>query len=164
MALRIPPGVFRKRFGFQRWMTYQADEFKKVSAFIGENHLDDVPFRVYGSDIDGRAIAAARANSENAGTTTVTLFKTIDIKEVIPAPTPGILITNPPYGERLEANTDLIPLFKRLGEMFRVKFKGWKAFVLLTRQEHLDAIGLEPFVTHRVFNGAIECRFVGFNL
>jgi 23S rRNA G2445 N2-methylase RlmL len=164
MALKIPPGVFRKRFGFQKWKTFQGDIFKEIATEIGSRQLDDVPFRIYGSDIDPRAVAAARANSENAGTEIVTLFKNVDLMEVIPAPTPGILITNPPYGERLESGTDLVPLYKRLGELIQTKFKGWQAFVLLTKPEHIEAIGIKPFVTHRVFNGSIECRFVGFKV
>lgn len=162
MALKIPPGSFRKRFGFQKWKTFQTDAFKIIANEIGIRQLDDVPFRIYGSDIDGRAVAAARANSDNAGTSIVTLFKTIDLMEVIPAPTPGVLITNPPYGERMGGGEDLISLYKKLGELIQTKFKGWEAFVLLTDPEHIEAIGLKPFVTHRVFNGAIECRFVGF--
>ncbi len=162
MALKIPPGSFRRRFGFQKWKTFKEEAFKKISEQIRSRQLDDVPFRIYGSDVDGRAVAAARANSENAGTSVVTLFKNVDLMEVIPAPTPGVLITNPPYGERLEQGQDLIPLYRKLGHLIKTKFVGWEAFILLTRPEHAEALGMEPFVSHRVFNGAIECRFLGF--
>lgn len=164
MALRIPPGSFRRRFGFQRWKTYQKDAFLELSEEAGRNQLSDVPFRVYGSDVDGRAVAAARANSENAGTETVTLFKNVDLLEVIPAPTPGIVITNPPYGERLGEQKDLVSLYQKLGKLFKEKFQGWKCFVLASDPVLVEAIGLSPTKSHRVFNGAIECRLVRFDV
>jgi len=178
MGLKIPPGTLRKRFGFQRWKTFQKDVFEKVVDKIGQTELSDVPFRIYGSDKDMRAVAAARANAENAGVETITIFKRQELDEFRPAPTPGVLITNPPYGERMgagrgasspeQSNEDLIELYKRLGQTLKNKFKGWRAFVLTSESSLMNAliegIEMKPIETHRVFNGAIECRFLGFQI
>ena len=162
MALKIPPGVFRKRFGFPRWKTFQTDPYAKLVEEVRVRQLDDVPFRIYGSDVDGRAVAASRAHSENAGTEIVTLFKTVDLMEVIPPEKMGVFITNPPYGERLGQGDDLKILYKRLGQLMRNKFQGWPCFVLASDPELIEAIGMEPVRSHRVFNGSIECRLVHF--
>jgi 23S rRNA G2445 N2-methylase RlmL len=164
MALKIPPGVFRKRFGFQRWLTFQAEPFKQLRDEIGARALDDVPFRIYGSDCDMRAVAAARANTENAGTEVATIFRRQDVSEFVPAPTPGVLITNPPYGERMGENEDLVGLYAKLGNQLKEKFQGWKAFVLTSDPTLAKALDLKPTKSTRVYNGAIECQFLRFDL
>lgn len=164
MALRVPPGVFRRRFGFQKWKNFQPESFQKVVEEINERRLSDVPFRIYGSDKDNRAVVAAKENSKNAETDIVTIFRRQDISEFQPAPTPGVLITNPPYGERMGEAEDLKPLYAQLGKMLRERFQGWRAFVLTSDPVLAKALELEPVEAHRVFNGAIECRLLGFDL
>lgn len=162
MALKIPPGVFRRRFGFQRWKTFQAEPFAKITEDIRVRQLPDVPFRIYGSDVDGRAVAASRAHSENAGTDIVTLFKNVDLTEVIPPKEKGVFIVNPPYGERMGEKQDLIKLYEKLGRLMKEKFAGWPCFVLVSDPELAAAVGVPEVKSHRVFNGAIECRFIEF--
>ncbi len=162
MALKIPPGSFRKKFGFQRWKTFQPEPYKIIVEDINQRQLSDVPFRIYGYDVEGRAVAASKAHSENAGTQIATLFRKQDILELVPAPSPGIIITNPPYGERMGDSTQLVALYSKLGTVLKSKFRGWQAYVLASDSELINAIGITPEKSWRVFNGAIECQFVKF--
>ena len=166
MALRRPPGIFRKRFAFQKWKTFQKEVFAEISQNIFDQELGDVPFRIYGYDNGPRAVAASKAHSENAETSIVTLFKKQDITDLMPAPTPGMVIVNPPYVERLGDSEKLVPLYENLGRVMRERFAGWKFFVLTSEpslaRALTDMIGRKPYVTHRVYNGAIECSFIGY--
>ena len=168
MALKRPPGIFRKRFGFQKWKTFQKDAFAEVSQQIFDRELSDVPFRIYGYDIDPRAVAASKAHSENAETEIATLFRKQDVLDLQPAPTPGVVIVNPPYGERMGDVERLVPLYEDLGRVMRDRFKGWRLFVLTSEpslaRSLTQMIGVKPHQTHRVYNGAIECSFIGYNL
>jgi 23S rRNA (guanine2445-N2)-methyltransferase / 23S rRNA (guanine2069-N7)-methyltransferase len=111
-----------------------------------------------------RAISASRENAENAGVTTPIVFRRQDILEFEPAPTPGVLITNPPYGERLGDEKMLVPLYEKLGAVLKGKFGGWKACVLTSSPDLANALGIKPKRRHRVFNGAIECQLLEFDL
>lgn len=168
MALKRPPGIFRKRFGFQKWKTFQKDVFGKITQEIFDRELPDIPFRIYGSDVDPRAVAASKAHSENAETEIATIFRRQDVSEFRPAPTPGVVIVNPPYGERLGEAEALIPLYESLGTVMKEHFKGWRLFVLTSEptlaKVLTQTLGGKPVETYRVYNGAIECSFLGYNL
>jgi len=164
MGLRIPPGVFRRKFGFQKWKTFQQESYKEIVDQISSEEIKDAPFRIYGSDCDMRAISASRIHSENAGTEVMTIFRKQNIEEFEPAPSPGVLITNPPYGERLGSESQNIPLYEQLGSILRQKFIGWNCFVLTGSPELARALGMKPDQRYRVFNGSIECQFLGFEL
>jgi 23S rRNA G2445 N2-methylase RlmL len=164
MALKIPVGTFRKKFGFEKWMTFQPENFKKLSEQIASRELSDIPFRIYGSDADGRAVSASKENADNAGVSTATIFRRQDISEFEPAPEKGVLITNPPYGERMGEVEALVPLYQTLGEVLKNKFSGWTACVLSGSPELTRAIGIKPHERHRVFNGSIQCEFLKFKL
>lgn len=178
MALGRAPGTFKKKFGFQKWKTFQKEVFEAEVDSVTSRELDDVPFRIYGYDADGRAIAASKAHSDNAETSTITLFKKQEFHDLQPAPTPGVVIVNPPYGERLGAGLDLHKLYAELGQVLSARFRTnasspdrasrWRAYALVSEPElaraFVDGVGLKPAARHRVYNGAIECQFIGFDL
>ncbi|MBK9293634.1 MAG: RNA methyltransferase [Oligoflexia bacterium] len=162
MALKKRPGIYRKRFAFQNWLTYQKEKFEELVKTALSEELDDVPFRIYGFDNDPRAIAASKANSENAETIIATLFKRQDLSQLEPPAESGVMVVNPPYGERMGDIKALLPLYEELGQVIHGPLKNWKCFVLSSEPEFIKALGGRPKVRHRVFNGAIQCEFVGF--
>lgn len=160
IALKIPPGSFRRRFGFQNWKTYQKDAFLKLSEETSQEYLERLSFKIFGSDINSDAVGAARIHSENAGTQRVTDFKTKPISDLEPPAESGTLICNPPYGERLGNTEDLKSLYEQLGQKIKSDFKNWRVFVLCSDDELLKALGMRPEKSFHVFNGALPCRFI----
>ena len=83
--------------------------------------------------------------------------------EMTPPEGPGILLINPPYGERLEEK-DLVNLYKNIGNALKHNFKGYEAWVISSNKELLKLIGLKPSKKIEVYNGSLDCRFVKFDI
>ena len=156
IALNIAPGIYRKEFAFQKWMDYDAELFDKIY----NDDSQDRPFayKCYGSDISPAAIAIAEENVRNAG-----LVKYIDLavkpfQQITEAPKPGILVTNPPYGERLSSN-DLLGLYSIIGERLKHVFMGYKAWIISYKDECFDKIGLRASEKIKLMNGSLECEY-----
>jgi putative N6-adenine-specific DNA methylase len=117
-----------------------------------------------GSDISSEAIAAARKNSEAAGVSSWVSLVVKDIADLEGQQGPGTIICNPPYGERLGEAEALKPLYRRMGEVFKERFKGFTALVLAGNPRLARHIGLKPSARTQLFNGPIECQFLRYDL
>ncbi len=156
IALGTPPGIHRPHFAFEKWRDFDQELFSDIynddSGARGFNH------RIMGFDISPKAIAMAEKNVKNAG-----LKKYIDLevkpfRQFTEAPAPeGILMTNPPYGERLKVE-DMDELYSMIGERLKHVFAGYRAYVLSYRKESFDAIGLKHSNRFFLYNGALECE------
>lgn len=156
IALNIPPGIHRQHFAFEKWNDFDEELFSDI--YNDDSGARDFRFRIIGSDISPKMIAIAEKNIGNAG-----LKKYIDL-EVKPfrhyteAPKPeGVLMTNPPYGERMKPE-DLGELYSMIGERMKHVFTGYTAYVLSYRKECFDSIGLKHSKRFSLFNGALECE------
>ena len=160
----IPPGIFKKHFAFERWPDFDAD---LLSDLLDEWEEKPFTHKIYGSDIAPKAIAIARANVKKAG---VEKYVDLSVKSVDdytlenrPAET-GLLVTNPPYGERLKME-DAELLYGKIGSTLKHAFAGWKAWVVSSLlEEGFGAIGLKHFHREKLFNGAIEVELRGYEL
>lgn len=164
MALKISPGTLRKHFAFKRWKGFKAEEFDaEVDSAISEE-LSELPFKFYGYDVASEAVKASKQNVRAAG-----LEEYIEIQrkplELLEAPVPeGIMVTNPPYGERLGELNEAMEIYKNLAFTLKNKFKGWDAYVLSGSPELSAAMKLRAERRHPVYNGPIECRFLKYNI
>ncbi len=156
IALGIPPGIHRPNFAFEKWRDFDSDLFSAI--YNDDTGAREFNHRIMGFDISPKMIAIAEKNVKNAG-----LKKYIDL-EVKPfqqfteAPTKeGLLMTNPPYGERLKVE-DLDALYAMIGERLKHVFPGYRAYVLSYRKESFDAIGLKHSTRFFLYNGALECE------
>ncbi len=154
IAANINPGVFRKGFAFQNWADYDDEMFNQI--YNDDSGEREFTHKIYGYDIDGKAIAISRANVKSAGVARYVELGLRDIAEWTEAPAGGTLITNPPYGERLKG--DIGALYQTLGQKLKHVFTGYNAWLIVNRDEHNDHIGLKPSLTYRLLNGAIECE------
>ena len=132
----------------------------QLMAEIGEREF---AFHCYGSDISQAAIDIALENIRSAG-----LMKYIDLKvkpfqQYTEAPKPGILVTNPPYGERISSR-DLLGLYNMIGERLKHVFMGYKAWILSYKDECFDKIGLRPSEKIKLMNGSLECEYRCYEL
>lgn len=155
IALNIPPGIYRQQFGFQHWHDYNKDLFEEL---YDEDTQVPFDYTLYGSDLSAQAIAIAGRNIQNAGLGKYIHLKVKPIQEIASAMGGGLLVTNPPYGERLAPN-DLLKLYEDLGERLKHVFTGYDAWVLSYKKECFDHIGLRASERYELMNGALECEF-----
>jgi putative N6-adenine-specific DNA methylase len=161
IALNIAPGVFRTKYAFERWDDFDADLFEAISTDDSREH--PFTFKVYGSDISPKAIAIAAQNVKNAGLGKYIELKVLPFQQMAEAPQPGILVTNPPYGERLNPD-DLIQMYGMMGERFKHVFTGYDAWVISSNLEGFDAIGLKPESKCKLINGALDCEYRQYHI
>lgn len=156
IALGVPPGIHRENFGFEKWNDFDADLFSDV--YNDDSNSREFNHRIIGSDISPKAISVSERNIKNAG-----LGKYIDLsvkpfQQYSEAPQPeGVLMTNPPYGERIKVE-ELDELYSMIGERLKHVFAGYDAYVLSYRKELFDKIGLRPTRRFFLYNGALECE------
>lgn len=155
MALNINPGVFRKQYAFQNWPDYDAELFSRI--YNDDTQEREFVHKIYGYDIAHQAIAVSKANVKNAGVSKVVELAQRDIADWEDAPQGALIVTNPPYGERLKV-ADMEILYNTLGNRLKNVFKGCNAWIIGYNKEHMDMIGLKSSVRYPLYNGALECE------
>ena len=155
IAGNINPGIYREGFAFEKWSDFDADLFESI--YNDDSAEREITCEILGGDIDPEAVTIARKNINAARLdSNISLvcrpMQDWDENER----NGGILITNPPYGERLRP-ADMETLYRQIGETLKKHFQGWHAWILGYRDEHFAAIGLRPSVKFPILNGALEC-------
>src|SRR5207253_5932106 len=119
IALRRPPGLTRKRFGFQGWMDFDVELWTTLRDEARRGVLHALPAPILGSDIRGDAVSFAIDNAKAAGIGHLLRFDKRDVKNFqVPDGPPGVIVCNPPYGERIGEERELMTLYRTLGEVF----------------------------------------------
>ena len=155
MARNIYPGVYRSNFAFEHWTDFDADLFEEI--YNDDSAEREFNHHIYGTDISPKAIAIAAKNIRSAG---VAKYVTAEVKPFQAweeAPEGGILVTNPPYGERLTMD-ELDGFYRMVGSQLKNKFKGYNAWLIGPATEVFAGIGLKPSVKYPLLNGSIECE------
>ena len=163
IALRRPPGLTRRRFGFQGWMDFDVGLWAELRDEARRGVLKRLAAPVVGSDVRRDAIAFSVNNARAAGVGHLIRFEVKDVRDFRPPPgPPGVLVCNPPYGKRIGEEKELKPLYRTLGEVFRERCAGWKAYVFTGNAALAKQIGLEPVEQVPLINGKIPCRLLKF--
>lgn len=164
IALSIPPGIFRSQYAFERWPEFDADLLSDLLEDWEERQFEH---KIYGSDAAAKAIAISRGNIRNTGVQKyieLTVQKFEDYTEENRPAKEGIIVMNPPYGERMRPY-DLEKLYELIGSTLKHTFMGWKAWIISgSIEEGYDAIGLKHFHREKLFNGPIECELRAYEL
>lgn len=167
IASDAAPALGREYFGFLGWRGHDAALWERLRAEALGRRAARTPRRcIIGSDIDAEAVRMAIANGEQAGVADWLHVERRPLAAVT-APrglAPGLLVTNPPYGERIGADSELPGLYTELGRVLREHFRGWQAAVLTGNPPLARHLGIHARRAHRVFNGPIECRLLRFEL
>ncbi|MFO0926353.1 MAG: THUMP domain-containing protein [Gemmataceae bacterium] len=164
LALHRPPGLTRKRFGFMGWMDYDVAEWAELRDEARRGMLRALPAVVTGSDVRGDAVSFSIDNAKAAGIGHLLRFTKANVRDLtLSENEPGVVICNPPYGERIGEEKDLFPLYRMLGEVFRTRCVGGQAWVFTGNARLAHAIGLEPTESVPLFNGKIPCRLLRFD-
>ncbi len=164
MALNIAPGAGGRSFGFQRLRNFRLETWKDLLDAAQDAEKPAQHAQIYGSDISPVAVRAALANLDRAGLLPAVTLSSGDILEIdAPAPS-GILIANPPYGERLSEQEELAAFYPQLGSALKRKFAGWNCYLLTADLRMPKLMRLTPSKKTPLFNGAIECRLFEFKM
>jgi putative N6-adenine-specific DNA methylase len=166
MATDTAPGLFRGRFLFMNWPDFHEPRWEKWLAEAEARRKPLQAGQLFGYDEYPEAIRASQGTMRRLGVADEVLLERRDFKDfVLPENlTPGALVVNPPYGERLGEEEELKSLYKSLGDTFKQQLKGWKAGVFTGSPVLAKSIGLRPTRRIPLFNGPIECRLLTYDL
>jgi putative N6-adenine-specific DNA methylase len=160
IARNIAPGIYRKGFAFEKWANFDADLFEDV--YSDDSREREFTHKIYGSDAGFYAMQTAMKNVESAGLQRDIEVKQIRVQELRLADkdTDGALVMiNPPYGERLAQDKDVMNLYKDMGTALKHQFSGATAWIISSNDEALKCIGLRPAKRVRLVNGDLDCWF-----
>jgi len=166
IAADAAPALDREYFGFSGWRGHDAALWDRMREEARERRAARTPRRcILGSDVDPDAVRMSIENAEHAGVADWIHVEKRALGEVVrPNSDLGLVVTNPPYGERIGAESGLSELYSELGRTLREQFKGWQAAVLTGNPPLARNLGVYAKRTHRVYNGTIECRLLRFDL
>ena len=156
IALNIAPGIYRDKFDFEKWDDFDEELFQRISEDDSRERKFD--YKIYGSDISAKAIGISSKNVKNAGLSKYIELEIKPFQQYSEVPEKGMMITNPPYGERLNPR-DLMALYTMIGERLKHVFQGYDIWILSANKEGFDNIGLKPSVKIKLINGALDCEF-----
>ncbi|PWH84776.1 THUMP domain-containing class I SAM-dependent RNA methyltransferase [Brumimicrobium oceani] len=160
-AADIPAMIERSHFAFKNFKSFDAEAWERVKA-EGNSRPVKLGFDILASDIDGEMVKKARRNSRMAP---IGNMVTWDIKDALELEAPddkGIMICNPPYGERMGEEVE--ELYTAMGDLFKQKFLGYDCWVVSSNIDALKNIGLRPSRKIKVFNGNLECSLRQFQV
>ena len=155
IAKNMAPGVFRQSYAFEKWTDFDRELFERI--YNDDSQEREFGHHVYGYDNNRAAVAIAERNVKAAGLTNDVTIQFQDFADFTQPKEKSIIITNPPYGERIKPE-DLLGLYKMIGSQFKKQFVDNEAWVLSYREECFDAIGLKASLKVPLFNGSLECE------
>lgn len=157
MAAEMAPGLLRNDQSVHHWAQHQPLLWEKIRADAIQR-VKPIALVLRGSDNDAALIEHARANAARAGVSSLVEFSSTPQSDSKPTTEKGLLICNPPYGERLGDVTTLIPLYQQLGQVLHERYQGWHAVVLTSNPILSKATGLRAKKQYTLYNGALECK------
>ena len=160
IARNIAPGIYRKGFAFEKWASFDADLFEDI--YSDDSRERDFKYKIYGSDAGFYAVQTAQKNIQSANLQRDIEVKQIRIEELRLADknTEGALVMmNPPYGERLSQDKDVLRLYQDMGTALKHQFCGATAWIISSNEEALKCVGLRPAKRIHLINGDLDCLF-----
>lgn len=156
IALNIPPGLYRPSFGFEQWNDFDKDLFDELY----QDDSGERPFehRIYGFDLSLKALKIAEENIKSAGVGKYVTLAKCDVAELESPAENCLIVTNPPYGERLKPE-ELEPTYVALGRTLKHRFTGSTAWVISSDEYLLERIGFKPSEKVKLMNGPLDCLY-----
>ncbi len=161
MAFKIPPGIFRASFGFEKWPGFSKDLLTDIIEEAEE--LDSIDFEIIGSDVNKNFLQIAEANARQISLHKKIKFFVKAFEEFNPPASKGTIMINPPYGERLQ-KWAIDGFYEKIGEQLKHKFDGYDAWILSSNKEAMKHIGLRTSERIKLLNGDLECLFARYQL
>ncbi len=160
MATNTAPGIFRKDFAFQNWIDFDralwTDTVSEAKDLVKNNNFNITSF-----DVSSASINSARQNVLRAGMLgSINLFRQ-DFFQYDPPAEPGMIIINPPYGQRLKER-NILEFYDNIGRRFKFHYPGYKGWIISSEKDAMKKIALKPFSKNKVQNGPLDCLFYGY--
>ena len=167
IALNIPPGVFRKEFAFERWQDFDAELWEEI--YNDDSRERAFTHTIYASDASFYAIQQAEKNIKSAGVAKYVNLRQVRMEERRAsagenAMQGALVLLNPPYGERLAQQKDMLQLYGAIGTTLKHQFAGATAWIISSNDEAMKQIGLKPSRKMRLLNGELDCQFNKYEL
>ncbi|MCM1450537.1 MAG: THUMP domain-containing protein [Clostridiales bacterium] len=155
IAANIHPGIYRKGFAFENWPDFDRELLDRL---YNDDSQERTPaFPIIGADMSPKAIEIARRNIKSAGLARYIDLQLKPLSQWTEAPADGVLVTNPPYGERISSD-DMEGLYTLIGNKLKTVFTGYHAWIIGYQTEHFNAIHLSPSTKLPILNGSLECE------
>jgi len=170
MAADVAPGLRRERFGFEGWKGHDATLWKTLhdeAQTRATNGLQQLRSVFFGFDEDARVLNEAKGNAQHALLSGFMQFGRQSLEHLHrphELETPGLVICNPPYGERLNVDENLGDLYRLLGDKLKAEFPGWHASMITSDDALARAVGLHAERKYKLYNGALECTLYNYDL
>lgn len=161
LATGIPSTIERTHYAFKNLTNFDRVLWDEMHANANKI-VKELPCIITGSDIDANMVTIARRNLRNFSFGRFIPIQVEDVANVKFPEEKGILITNPPYGERLE--TDVVELYEQIGSTFKHQLQGYTCWVISSSEEGFKSVGLRPERKIKLFNGDLECSFRKFKI
>jgi putative N6-adenine-specific DNA methylase len=163
IAGNIPPGSYKAMFGFEKWKNFDADVWEEVYE-EAMNQITDSQTLIVGGEISKHVARKAVININEANMKNKIRIENCAFQD-LPAPEgQGILVINPPYGERMDKDEDINALYKSIGDTLKKNWAGYQAWLITSNMEAAKHIRLDPKPKIKLFNGSLECRFMRYEL
>lgn len=162
IAARIPPGVFRDKYAFEKWPGFDQELFDIIRAKQVER-IADTPVKIFGNELKKNVAAIARENAEAARVEDMVTITAMDYRDFEPPANGSVVLINPPYGERLSLD-DQQEFYEELGDTLKRKYAGYTAWIFTGTPDAHKWVGLRPSRKIPLYNGAIECRLLKYEL
>jgi putative N6-adenine-specific DNA methylase len=157
MALDIAPGL-KRDFGFEKLKNFESDTWKKIKNAALKT-MKPISFqKIYGSDMDLRAVRIAKQNLQEAGLLEAVQLSHVEFTALVPPADSGVMIANPPYGVRIGEEDDLAELYPKMSMTLKQKFSGWNTYFLTNDLRMPKLMRLSPSKKTPLYNGPLECR------
>ena len=163
ISLNIAPGA-QRHFAFEKLKNFDARSWKQLSDQSIKRQKPKVSLPIYGSDLYGNALDTTRANLAAAGLEGTVQLKQANILEISAPARQGILVANPPYGERVGESEALAEFYPRLGDALKKKFSGWNCYIFSSDMRLPKLIRLNASKRTPLYNGALECRLFEYKM
>lgn len=163
IACQRAPGVARA-FGFEKLSNFDVAGWQALHQHAKSAEIKPENSNIYGSDLRGDVLVMARTNLDALGCADTVSLKQANVLEMPPPAASGIIVTNPPYGVRLEDSADLATFYPKLGDALKKKYSGWTAYILSADMQLPKKIGLAASKRTPLHNGALDCRLFEYKL
>lgn len=158
------PGLLRSNFGFMHIKGYQAEMWEELRKKARLSTLKELPAPIIATDISEDAITAARNNAATAGVDKFIEFKVCDFRKTPIPETPGVVVMNPEYGERLGVVPELEIIYKEIGDFFKQQCNGYTGYVFTGNLDLAKKVGLKTKRRIEFYNSQIDCRLLEYEL
>lgn len=161
-ASGLPIQAGRKHFAFMDWSDFDAEVWQEVRREAMAS-IQAVETPIFASDMHPGAIRQVRESLEGADVEDLVQVRHLDFFQLEPQTEGGVLVLNPPYGERMDPG-DVVGLYEQIGDRLKFHWPGFEAWIISSNEEALKRVGLRPHKRHPVYNGSLECKWAGFSM